>query len=625
MEDIYIDDDDDDVPAGDTVLCSPGAVLRPFSTQATQLLGGRPGMLPLVGSSSPISIVEVPASSPFQKQDSVPPPPPKFISRLAPAGTLYRPPVSNPRPTPSLPPATAKRPATELIELSSDEEEDLTSPQRGDIQRTDFRSHIESFTYRPEPTPERIKYMMRQVWDVFGDKFGTEQVREALEVCKYDLDDAIIWLESSSAKKPKASGKKLVSKSTLCDSPDLPKVSSRRPGDLFTDSPPKRKRRLVQGRRHASTSPPPPSSLPTAAIQVPSSSPASSNDPLVIDLVALDDGKGDSFEAEASPEPDDEEDDRTLKCINESTIKELAALTGMKESLLEPIIQHRPYANLYQARNVSVSKKPGSRKSSRMSIGESVVSAVEVFLHAVAAIDEVVTTCEKKGQTVKGVMDTWDINSFGQNKSSARVSPEKDMPLTPSSLGSSRLKRPLVPEQPKLMKGHCQMKPFQLFGLNWMTLLYNYDIGCILADEMGLGKTCQVISFLCQLVESHEREPKGRRPWPNLIVVPPSTYNNWLIEFEKFAPGLSVIGYRGSQTERADIAYEVQQNREDYHAVLATYSQINSETDVEAMQLLGLNAAIFDEGHKMKNPETKIYRDLQRIPSSWRMLLTGKY
>ncbi|KAI1043666.1 hypothetical protein LB505_003696 [Fusarium chuoi] len=175
------------------------------------------------------------------------------------------------------------------------------------------------------------------------------------------------------------------------------------------------------------------------------------------------------------------------------------------------------------------------------------------------------------------------------------------------------------------MDGHCQMKPFQLVGLNWMSLLYKFNIGCILADEMGLGKTCQVISLICHLVQDYEesKEGKGTRPWPNLIVVPPSTYNNWLGEFEKFAPDLSVIGYRGSQAERAEIAYEIEHDPEAFHVVLATYSQINNDADIEAMQSIGMHTAIFDEGHKMKNPETKIYKDLCRIHASWKMLLTG--
>ncbi|PHH75248.1 hypothetical protein CDD83_4432 [Cordyceps sp. RAO-2017] len=488
---------------------------------------------------------------------------------------------------------------------------------------------------------------MRQVYDVFGDRYPSETVREALKACHNDLDETIVWLQDTSQQrqqqqKPqqqqqqklqpqqpiKPGGRRLVSKGSLkqtgnkssffspraaptaaADSPSPPRS---RPFKATPPKPPRR--RLVQGLRRRSGS----SSQKTADPPVPSS-----DDPLIIDLV--DNDKEDAYQAEESPEPEDD-DDRALTCINTSTLSELAAMTGMKESLLEPLVAERPFLDLAQARRVSTNKKPGSRKSARISIGDSAVDAVQVFLHAVSAIDNVVAQCEAKAQTVKGVMDTWDLDTFGFDRRSGRATPDKDMPPTPSSHGGSRYVRPPVPRQPGVMDGHCEMKPFQLFGLNWMSLLYNYDIGCILADEMGLGKTCQVISLVCHLVEEHERRRRrgrGRRPWPNLVVVPPSTYNNWLIEFERFAPDLCVVGYRGTQSERAEIAYDVEREPDAYHVVLATYSQINSEADIEAMQAFRLNAAIFDEGHKMKNPETKIYKDLRRIPAGWKMLLTG--
>lgn len=524
----------------DTIPCSPGALMRDTrETQPTQIL-------PLT--SSP-SIVEVPASSPFQK--------PKLGSRMAPAGTVFRPP-------PLRPVASPKRPNPSTISLLSDDDEDSLQPPRGDIRPTDFKSHVSAFAYKPRVDEEAQRMKLRQIFDVLGNRFTPEQVREALRASDNDVEDTIQYLEDQTRKK---------------------------------------KRRLVQGRRPSMVSPK--KSLP------PQSSPPKPQSPAREEVILIEDD-ADDYEEEVESESD--EDDRVLESINNSTLQELAAMTSMKESMLEPIIEHRPFANLYAARKLTITK-PGSRRGAQISIGENVVDAVQVFLDAVTAIDEVVATCETKARTVKNVIDTWDLDYFGHSKS--RQTPDNGAPLTPNSISS--FVPPLVPQQPALMDGHCRMKPFQLFGLNWMTLLNNYDIGCILADEMGLGKTCQVISFISHLVESAD----GTRPWPNLVVVPPSTYNNWLGEFEKFAPGLSVIGYRGSQSERAEIAYEVEQDLDAYHVVLATYSQINSEADLEAMQSFQLNAAIFDEGHKMKNPETKVYKDLRRIPAAWKMLLTG--
>lgn len=604
---IHIDDDDE--LGGDTIPCSPAAFLRD-TTQPTQIMS-RPS-LTNPRSSSPASVIEVPASSPFQPKK------PTLGSRLAPAGTVFRPPPRQPPP-----PMVKKRPAPEPISLLSDDEDDLTPP-RGDIRPTTFKKQIAAFAYKPEDDENRILERLRQLYDVFGDKYPSELARRALKQNRNDLDDTIEWLEKHypnydagqllSRPPPavkavaKPNGRRLVSKGSL---QQAKKPTSRPITVENTPSPQPKpaKRRLIQGLRRRSS--------PSSSQVLPE--PPSSDDPLVIDLV--DNDQDDAYDAERSPSPV-EDNDQVLNCVNTSTIKEMAAMTGMNEALLEHLVEKRPFADLAQARRVSI-KKPSSRKSAKISIGETAVDAIEVFLNAVSAIDEVVAKCEKKGQAVKSVIDTWDLDTFGHDKRSTRPSPAAELPLTPTSLNGSKFVRPVIPQQPRMMDGHCEMKPFQLFGLNWMSVLYNYDIGCILADEMGLGKTCQVISLFCHLVEKYEESPTENRPWPNLVVVPPSTYNNWLAEFARFAPDLSVIGYRGSQSQRAEIAYEVENNPEDYHVVLATYSQINSEADVEAMASFDLNAAVFDEGHKMKNPETKVYNDLRRIPASWKMLLTG--
>ncbi|KAJ4272295.1 DNA-dependent ATPase fun30 [Fusarium torreyae] len=608
---IPLDDADE---LGDTIPCSPSAFLQNNeTTQPTQVLQ-KPMLAPMRSSSPASSIIEVPASSPFQQ----PKKPTPLGNRLAPAGTLFRPPQR------TLPAMTNKRPAVEPINLISDDEDDLTPP-RGDIRPTTFKAQISSFAYDPDANKSDVQKKLKQIFDVFGSRVPSHKAREALSTCKNDLDDAVLLLERQfsepkPAPKPKM-GRRLISKGALQSAASSSRGNSRSMSRTVSPSPEKKpRRRLVQGIRKQSI----PSSpvFPSSPTKVQAH--ASSDDPLVIDLV--DDDK-DAYQAEASPEPSDDEDDRVLNCINTSTIQELAAMTGMKEDQLACMIEKRPFEDIYKAKRVTVGKKPGARKASKVSIGENVVEAVEVFLNAVAAIDNVVAKCEHDAKDIKQQVDTWDIDTFGHDKRERRQNSENDLndlPPTPTSISMTKYVRPPIAKQPKYMDGHCEMKPFQLVGLNWMSLLYKFNIGCILADEMGLGKTCQVISLISHLVQDHEEgNSKGRRPWPNLIVVPPSTYNNWLGEFEKFAPDLSVIGYRGSQSERAEIAYEIEQEPEAFHVVLATYSQINNEADIEAMQSIRLNAAIFDEGHKMKNPETKIYRDLRRIPAMWKMLLTG--
>ena len=608
----FIPIDDEDELADDTIPCSPGAVLRhDDTTQPTQVLSR-----PTLQSSSPPSVVEVPASSPFQPSKR---PSPKFGSRIAPAGTLFRPPPAQN--------IAKKRPATEPIDLISDNEDDLV-PSRGNIVPTDFRAKVASYSYQKKGDGDSaatwvddrdMRLKLKQVYDVYGSRYSAELMRTALRKADLDVERAIDWLEgthqksSKTAKAPapapapaKPSGRRLVSKATL-------QANRQQSSPLPPPQAAIKKPKQSQTKKARTSAPERP------AFELPDDD----SDLMIV----IDEERDEAYNARRSPTPNNESDSKVLDYLNSSTLQELTAMTGQPEAKLQPLIDARPFKNLDQARQVVAPRKAGVKRGQRLNIGENAVEAMDYFLSAIEAIDTVVADCEKKAATVKEVMDTWDVNRFGHNKRSTRNTPVPDLPLTPTSLSETKLCKPPIPKQPAFMDGHCEMKPFQLFGLNWMSLLHSYDIGCILADDMGLGKTCQIISFMCHLVEDFESKGnKGKdedRPWPNLIVVPPSTYNNWLAEFERFAPQLSVVGFRGKQLERMEIAYQVEQAPQDYHVIVGTYSQIHSDSDIESLNSLNLHAGIFDEGHTVKNPEAKMYKDLRRINTDWKMLLTG--
>uniref|UniRef100_A0A8H7NCP9 Uncharacterized protein n=1 Tax=Bionectria ochroleuca TaxID=29856 RepID=A0A8H7NCP9_BIOOC len=228
----------------DTVPCSPGfALRRDDTTQPTQILGRN---TPTLEVSSPPSIVEVPASSsPFQPEKR-----PMLGSRLAPAGTVFRPP---PRPQPRVP---QKRPAPEPIDLISDDEDDLLPP-RGDIRPTMFKAPISSFAYNPVVDKEKkMREKLRQIFDVFGPKFPSAVVKQALEDNELDVPRAIDWLDnygSQKSVKAKAAaagpaGRRLVNKASLQPTKKAPVVKAPTP------SPPKpAKRRLIQGLKRRGT------------------------------------------------------------------------------------------------------------------------------------------------------------------------------------------------------------------------------------------------------------------------------------------------------------------------------------------------------------------------------------
>lgn len=55
---------------------------------------------------------------------------------------------------------------------------------------------------------------------------------------------------------------------------------------------------------------------------------------------------------------------------------------------------------------------------------------------------------------------------------------------------------------------------------------------------MGLGKTIQTISLLTYLME------KKKNMGPFLVIVPLSTLSNWMLEFQKWAPSVTVVSFK---------------------------------------------------------------------------------
>ncbi|KAK0543427.1 ATP-dependent DNA helicase Snf21 [Tilletia horrida] len=170
-----------------------------------------------------------------------------------------------------------------------------------------------------------------------------------------------------------------------------------------------------------------------------------------------------------------------------------------------------------------------------------------------------------------------------------------------------------VPEQPSILVGG-KLKEYQLKGLQWMVSLFNNRLNGILADEMGLGKTIQTISLVTFLIE------RKRQPGPYLVIVPLSTLTNWINEFAKWAPSVTVIVYKGSPPARKALATQVRMGN--FQVVLTTYEYI-----IKEKQVLGKVKwlhMIIDEGHRMKNTQSKLTVTLtQHYTSRYRLLLTG--
>jgi ATP-dependent DNA helicase len=170
-------------------------------------------------------------------------------------------------------------------------------------------------------------------------------------------------------------------------------------------------------------------------------------------------------------------------------------------------------------------------------------------------------------------------------------------------------------KQPALVSGGV-MRSYQLEGLEWLTSLYENGLNGILADEMGLGKTVQTISFLAFLRE------KGTYG-PFLIAAPLSTTTNWVNEFNKWTPDIPVVLYHGSKQEREEIRRKKLRNpgSKDFPVICTSYEICMN--DRKFLANYGWKFIIIDEGHRLKNLNCRLIRELQNYQSANRLLITG--
>eukprot|EP00955_Chlamydomonas_euryale_P111468 366068-Chlamydomonas_euryale.AAC.6 len=165
---------------------------------------------------------------------------------------------------------------------------------------------------------------------------------------------------------------------------------------------------------------------------------------------------------------------------------------------------------------------------------------------------------------------------------------------------------------------NVDMREYQLKGVKWLISLYNNGLNGILADQMGLGKTVQTIGFLsylrCQGI-------KG----PFLVVGPLSTLPNWINEFQRFCPDLPALMYHGTRQEREELRRTRLKNTtplsDDFPVIVTSFEIIIA--DAKYLQRYNMKYLVVDEGHRLKNFNCRLVRELKTIPAENRLLLSG--
>lgn len=141
-------------------------------------------------------------------------------------------------------------------------------------------------------------------------------------------------------------------------------------------------------------------------------------------------------------------------------------------------------------------------------------------------------------------------------------------------------------------------------------------LGGILTDEMGLGKTLQTISLIMS---------DGFKNGPTLIVAPTGVLSNWEQQFAEHVKTdrwPRVFRYHGSskyhQFKKADILQ--------YDVVITSYGVLASQFksgNWTALFGLNWNRVVLDEGHVIRNPNTKNAQAACKLQAKCRWILSG--
>ncbi|KAF2841586.1 hypothetical protein M501DRAFT_929765 [Patellaria atrata CBS 101060] len=173
--------------------------------------------------------------------------------------------------------------------------------------------------------------------------------------------------------------------------------------------------------------------------------------------------------------------------------------------------------------------------------------------------------------------------------------------------------------QPSLLT--CQLKEYQLKGLNWLVNLYEQGINGILADEMGLGKTVQSISVMAYLAEVHNI-------WgPFLVIAPASTLHNWQQEIARFVPDLKIVPYWGTAKDRKvlrkfwDRKHITYKRDASFHVLVTSYQLVVQ--DAQYFQKMKWQYMILDEAQAIKSSQSSRWKNLLGFHCRNRLLLTG--
>lgn len=163
----------------------------------------------------------------------------------------------------------------------------------------------------------------------------------------------------------------------------------------------------------------------------------------------------------------------------------------------------------------------------------------------------------------------------------------------------------------------ADLRGYQQQGVNWLWFLNKYNLHGILCDDMGLGKTLQTICIL--ISDHHWRLESKALNIPSLVVCPTTLTGNWVYEIEKFVltKFLVPLHYVGSPATRE----KMRANFNKYNLIITSYDVIRK--DLSFLSGKYWNYFVLDEGHVIKNSNTKVSKAIKSLKANHRLILSG--
>ncbi|PHZ14504.1 SNF2 family N-terminal domain-containing protein [Rhizopus microsporus ATCC 52813] len=174
------------------------------------------------------------------------------------------------------------------------------------------------------------------------------------------------------------------------------------------------------------------------------------------------------------------------------------------------------------------------------------------------------------------------------------------------------------------------LRPHQVEGVKFLYRcttgkVYPEAFGCIMADEMGLGKTLQCIALVWTLLQQSEEIGK---PTINkaIITCPSSLVKNWANEFVKWLGETRVrplvVDSGGSKEKIAAVKrWGAAQGQIINPILIISYESLRTYSKYLRKSPIGI--LLCDEGHRLKNGESLLFQELNSLPVSRRVILSG--